>query len=83
MQIDRALIIGCRETRDNQLDLFRPEDDVQVIVTLAGEIPEVRLATTRKVAQQLYRGVNRLTATAISTNLTSTPCVTSEWHVSE
>lgn len=83
VQIDRALIIGCRETRDNQLDLFRPEDDVQVIVTLAGEIPEVRVATTRKVAQQLYRGVNRLTATAISTNLTSTPCVTSEWHVSE
>lgn len=83
VQIDRALIIGCRETRDNQLDLFRPEGDVQVIVTLAGEIPEVRLATTRKVAQQLYRGQNRLTATAISTNLTSTPCVTSEWHVSE
>lgn len=83
VQIDRALIIGCREIRDNQLDLFRPEDEVQVIVTLAGEVPEVRLATTREVAQQLYRGENRLTATAISTNLTSTPCVTGEWRVSE
>ena len=60
--IERALIIGCRETRDNQLDFFRPEDEVQVIVTLAGEIPEVRLTTTRQLAQQMYRGENRLTA---------------------
>lgn len=83
VQINGALIIGCREVRGNQLDLFRPEDEVQVIVTLAGEIPEVRLTATRQVAQRMYRGENRLTATAISTNLTSTPQVTGEWLVGE
>jgi hypothetical protein len=83
VKIDRALIIGCRETRNNQLDLFRPEDQVQVIVTLAGEIPEVQLTTTRQVAQQIYRGKNRLTATASSTDLRSTPQVSGEWLVGE
>lgn len=79
--IERALIIGCREVRANQRDLFRPEDEVEVIVTLAGEIPEVRLTTTRQMAQQMYRGENRLTATAIATNLRSTPEVRGDWIV--
>jgi hypothetical protein len=35
------------------------------------------------VAQQIYRGKNRLTATASSTDLRSTPQVSGEWLVGE
>lgn len=81
--IDRALIIGCREVRANQGDLFRPEDEVKVIVTLAGDVPEVQLTTTRQMAQQMYRGENRLTATAIASNLRATLELQGEWVVDE
>lgn len=60
--IRAALIIGCREVNGNQRVMFGADDDVEVIVSLAGEVPEIRLRTTRAEAQGFYRGLNRLSA---------------------
>ena len=77
------MIIGYREAWANQGDLFRAEDEVKVIVTQVSDVPEVRMTTTRQIAQQMNRGENRLTATAVANNLKATLALQAEWVVDE
>ena len=60
-KISSALITGCREISTHQTDLFDLNDNVDVIVSLRNDIPEIRLTTTRLKAQSMYQGQNRLT----------------------
>ena len=81
--IDGALIIGCREIHDNQRDLFRGDEQVEVIISLVDAVPEVRLRTTRAEAQQLYRGANRLSAAVRVNGRGNIPEVVGEYMVGE
>jgi hypothetical protein len=77
--IQGALIVGCREIHRNQGDLFSAEDEVEVLVSLVGAIPEVHLRATRVDTQQLYRGANRMTANARVENRGSVPVIVGEY----
>lgn len=61
--INDAQIIGWRDIHNIQGDLFRAEDQVEVVVTVNAHIPKVLLRATRAEAQQVSRGTNCLTAT--------------------
>lgn len=81
--INSALVIGCREIQGNQSDMFRGEDAVEVVISLVGSVPEVRLRTTRAEAQSIYRGANRLTANARVENRMAIPAVVGEYSISK
>lgn len=83
LEIHEALIVGCREIYRNQGDLFRAEDEVEVLVSLVGAIPEVLLRTTRAEAQQVYRGANRLTANIRLSRRSAAPEVIGEYAIAE
>lgn len=83
LKIHQALIVGCREIYRNQGDLFRADDEVEVLVSLVGAIPEVQLRTTRAEAQQLYRGSNRMTANIRTAGRGAAPEVVGEYTIAE
>lgn len=81
--INGALIIGCREIHNNQRDMFRGDEEVEVIISLVGDVPEVRLRAIRAEAQQLYRGANRLSAAVRVNGRNNIPEVVGEYMVGE
>jgi hypothetical protein len=83
VEIRQALVVGCREIYRNQGDLFQADNEVDVLVSLVGPIPEVQLRTTRGDAQQIYRGANRMTANTRAANRGETPLVVGEYTIGE
>jgi hypothetical protein len=83
IEIQRALVAGCREIELGTDDLFRPEDEVDVLVSLRGAIPEVQLRTTRSNAQDIYRKKNRLTASARAVSRGAVPVVLGDYLIEE
>ena len=83
VSINQALVVGCREIYRGQGDMFRAEDDVEVLVSLVGPIPEVQLRTTRADAQQIYRGANRMVAKAAVAGRGAIPAIVGEYTIAE
>ncbi len=83
IDIRRVLVAGCREIELGTEDLFRPDDEVDVLVSLRGPIPEVQLRTTRSNAQDIYRKQNRLTATARAGSRGQVPIVVGDYLIDE
>ena len=81
--INQALVVGCREIYRGQGDMFLAEDEVEVLVSLVGAIPEIHLHTTRAEAQQIYRGANRMTAKVRLTGRGVIPEVVGEYAIAE
>lgn len=83
IDIRRVLVAGCREIELGTEDLFRPDDEVDVLVSLRGPIPEVQLRTTRSNAQDIYRKQNRLTAKARAGSRGQVPIVVGDYLIEE
>ena len=60
--IDSALVTGVREINGRQRGLFNPAAEVNVLISLEHEIPEVRMLVELQAAQQIWRGETRMTA---------------------
>lgn len=81
--VQRALIIGSREVHGDQRHLFELDGEVEAIISLAGDVPEARVVTTRAQAQQFYKGANRLTATVLRAARGHIPEIVGEYEIGE